>query len=42
MKLNKGFLILLILIAAFSFVNAQTNNEREARQLERTWLDAYE
>lgn len=42
MKLNKPFLIFLNLIAAFCFVNAQTNNEREVRQLERTWLDAYE
>jgi uncharacterized protein (TIGR02246 family) len=42
MKLNKPLLIFLILIAAFSFVNAQTNNEREVRQLERVWLDAYE
>lgn len=42
MELNKSFLIFLILIAAFSLVNAQTNYEREVRQLERAWLDAYE
>jgi uncharacterized protein (TIGR02246 family) len=42
MKLNILFLIFLILIAAFSLATAQNNSEREVRQLERAWLDAYE
>lgn len=42
MKLNKSFLIFLLFIVTFSCVSAQNNNEREVRQLERAWLDAYE
>jgi uncharacterized protein (TIGR02246 family) len=42
MKLRKAFLNFLILIAAFSCATAQNNNEREVKQLERAWLDAYE
>lgn len=42
MKLSKFFLVFLILILTFSYVTAQNNSEREVRQLERAWLDAYE
>lgn len=42
MKLNKSFLIFLILIAAFSCVTAQSASDREVKRLERAWLDAYE
>jgi uncharacterized protein (TIGR02246 family) len=43
MRLNIFFLIFLLFIAAFSYVAAQNNNsEREVKQLERAWLDAYE
>lgn len=42
MKLNKPFLIFLILIAGFTFAAAQNGSEREVKQLERAWLDAYE
>jgi uncharacterized protein (TIGR02246 family) len=42
MKLNKFFLIFLILMASFSCVTAQNDSIREVRQMERSWLDAYE
>jgi len=42
MRPNKLFFIFLILIAGFSNITAQTGSEREVRQLERAWLDAYE
>lgn len=42
MKLNKPFLIFLILILAFSSITTQNDSERDVRHMERTWLDAYE
>ncbi|HEY8558899.1 MAG TPA: nuclear transport factor 2 family protein [Pyrinomonadaceae bacterium] len=42
MKLNKFFLIVLMLIATSASVAAQNDSEREVRRLERAWLDAYE
>jgi uncharacterized protein (TIGR02246 family) len=42
MRPNKLFFTFLLLIAASSYIAAQNNSEREVRQLERAWLDAYE
>jgi uncharacterized protein (TIGR02246 family) len=42
MRRNKLFFVFLLLIAGFSNIAAQTGSEREVRQLERAWLDAYE